>query len=185
MPLHTTPTRLPITTTAMQLCPNCKSKQLDGTIFCTDCGASMVTTSRRETTMSLGQRDPTGDMADEANVIPSPPPAASGPRITLVIMNSGRRISLDIDDDLLIGRKDNARAIYPDVDLGLDGGYDAGVSRRHAILSWKNGAYLVEDLGSANGTALNGRSLAPQAPTRLANGDELKCGNLLMRVELG
>ena len=50
-------------------------------------------------------------------------------------MNSGRRINLDIGDDLLIGRKDNARGIFPDVDLGLDGGYDAGVSRRHAILA--------------------------------------------------
>ena len=38
-------------------------------------------------------------------------------------MNSGRRIKLIISDDLLIGRKDNARGIFPDVDLGLDGGY--------------------------------------------------------------
>ena len=58
-----------------------------------------------------------------------------GPKITLQIMNSGRRINLDVADDLLIGRKDNARGIFPDVDLGLDGGFDAGVSRRHAILA--------------------------------------------------
>ena len=81
--------------------------------------------------MSLGQRGPTGELADEPALIPAPPPVG-GPRITLVIMNSGRRITLDINDDLLIGRKDNARGIFPDVDLGLDGGYDAGVSRRHS-----------------------------------------------------
>lgn len=169
----------------MQTCPNCKSKQFEGTIFCAECGAAMVPNTRRETTMSLGQRGPTGDLSDSATVVPSPAPSPAGPRLTIVIMNSGRRISLDVGEDLLIGRKDNARGIYPDVDLGLDGGYDAGVSRRHAIISYTNGTYLIEDLGSANGTFVNGRQLAPQAPTMLSSGDELKCGTLLMRVELG
>lgn len=167
----------------MQICPNCQSKQFDGTIFCADCGASLIASTRHETTMSLGQRGPTGDLADTAVQIPEPAAAAAGPRITLVIMNSGRRISLDIGDDLLIGRKDNARGIFPDVDLGLDGGYDAGVSRRHAILGYSNGTYTVEDLSSANGTFVNGQRLAAQQATRLKQGDELKCGTLLMRVE--
>jgi hypothetical protein len=168
----------------MQICPNCQSNQFEGTIFCAECGASLFPVSRRETTMSLGQRGPTGDLAPAAEIVPAPEPAPSGPQITLVIMNSGRRINLDIGDDLLIGRKDHARGIFPDVDLGLDGGYDAGVSRRHAILSHADGVYAVEDLGSANGTFVNGQRLPPQQPARLANGDELKCGTLLMRVEL-
>jgi hypothetical protein len=167
----------------MQICPNCQSKQFDGTIFCADCGASLVTTSRREATMSLGQGS-AGDLQPPPIERPSAARAAGGPRITLVILNSGRRIGLDVDDDLLIGRKDNARGIFPDVDLGLDGGYDAGVSRRHAILSHTNGTYLVEDLGSSNGTFINGRRVTEQQPARLNNGDELKCGTLLMRVEL-
>ena len=41
----------------------------------------------------------------------------------------------------------------------------AGVSRRHAILAHKNSLYTVEDLGSANGTFVNGQRLAPQTPT--------------------
>jgi len=167
----------------MQICNNCQSKQFDGTIFCSECGASLAPTSRRETTMSLGQRGPTDNLASEPISVPDPAPAPGGPTITLQIMNSGRRISLDIGDDLLIGRKDNARGIFPDVDLGLDGGYDAGVSRRHAILAHKANAYTVEDLGSSNGTFVNGRRLAPQTPTTIEHGDELKCGTLLIRVE--
>jgi pSer/pThr/pTyr-binding forkhead associated (FHA) protein len=167
----------------MQICNNCQSKQFDGTIFCSECGASLAPNIRRETTMSLGQRGLTDDLAPQAISAPDPAPAPDGPKITLQIMNSGRRINLDIGDDLLIGRKDNARGIFPDVDLGLDGGYDAGVSRRHAILAHKQNTYTVEDLGSSNGTFVNGRRLAPQTPTTLEHGDELKCGTLLIRVE--
>jgi len=115
--------------------------------------------------------------------VPAPAQAPGVPKITLQIMNSGRRIHLDIGDDLLIGRKDNARGIFPDVDLGLDGGYDAGVSRRHAILAHHQDIYTIEDLGSANGTFVNGRRLAPQTPTPIEHSDELKCGTLLIRVE--
>jgi hypothetical protein len=168
----------------MQICPNCQSKQFDGTIFCAQCGASLVTPGHRETTMSLGQAESAANPAQASAMIPEPEWETGGPQITLVIMNSGRRITLDIIDDLLIGRKDNARGIFPDVDLGLDGGFDAGVSRRHAILSHNQGSYAVEDLDSANGTFINGRRLAPATPTRLASGDELKCGTLVMRVEL-
>jgi pSer/pThr/pTyr-binding forkhead associated (FHA) protein len=168
----------------MQICDNCQSKQFDGAIFCSECGGSLLPARRHETTMSLGQRPPTGDLGDpEPMFVPAPDAQPAGPTLNLVIMNSGRRIKLDVSDDLLIGRKDNARGIFPDVDLGLDGGYDAGVSRRHAILSHKDGLYRVEDLGSANGTFVNGRRLTPQVATPLASGDELKCGTLLMRVE--
>jgi hypothetical protein len=168
----------------MQICSNCNAKQLEGSIFCAECGASLVPARHNETTMSLGPRQPTGDLDDPDPVfIPVPEPETTGPTLSLVIMNSGRRIKLDISEDLLIGRKDNARGIFPDVDLGLDGGYDAGVSRRHAILSHKERVYRIEDLGSANGTFINGRRLAPQTATSLNSGDEVKCGTLLMRVE--
>jgi pSer/pThr/pTyr-binding forkhead associated (FHA) protein len=168
----------------MQICSNCQSKQFDGTIFCSECGANLLPARRPETTMSLGQQSPRDALtASEPAFAPVADQAPDRPALTLVIMNSGRRITLDLSDDLLIGRKDNARGIFPDVDLGLDGGYDAGVSRRHAILAYRHSVYTIEDLDSANGTFVNDRRLPPQTPTPLANGDELKCGTLLMRLE--
>jgi pSer/pThr/pTyr-binding forkhead associated (FHA) protein len=171
----------------MLICINCRAQQLDGTIFCNECGANLVPSGSRETTASFGG----GPLIDE---LPTPPPMQpmpevaptpkSGPQLVLVIINNGRRMELDVTDDLLIGRKDEARGIYPDIDLGVDGGYDSGVSRRHAIVSAKEGTYRVEDLGSANGTFINGHKLHPQTPTPLNHGDELKCAMLLMRVEV-
>lgn len=54
---------------------------------------------------------------------------------------------------------------------------DAGVSRRHAKLTRRNGAWYVQDLGSQNGTALNGRQV--ERETRLTDGDTLSFGGIL------
>lgn len=162
----------------MIVCANCQSRQIDGTIFCLECGASLVVTELRDTTLPLSSSHRYQE-ADAA--LPDAPPA---PRISLIVLASRKRLTFDLSDELLIGREDAARSIHPDVDLGEHGGYDAGVSRRHAILAFRDGACLVEDLGSANGTFVNGRRLSPHAAAPLASGDELACGTLPMRVEL-
>lgn len=169
----------------MQICQHCRSQQIDGTIFCAECGASMLTESRDESTTSLGQPDPNDiPVVHTIEPVPTIDTDISSSPFSLVVMNSGRCLQLHFEEDLLIGRKDEARGILPDIDLGRDGGYDAGVSRRHAILSYKDDAYYVEDLSSANGTFINGRQLTPQTPMMLSNGDELRCATLLMRVEI-
>lgn len=171
----------------MQRCTHCSAQQLDGAIFCSECGANLLTNaSRRETTASLNRAsDPSGPpVVEELSPLVVDAPATAAPAISLVVINSGRRIALEAAADLLVGRKDNQRGIYPDVDLGLDGGYDAGVSRRHAIIAAGAGVFTVEDLGSANGTFINGRRLAPETPTPIRHGDELKIGTLILRFEI-
>jgi pSer/pThr/pTyr-binding forkhead associated (FHA) protein/ribosomal protein L40E len=171
----------------MQICTHCNARQLDGAIFCSECGASLLATnSRRETTTALNKSAAPGGPAPVAESAPMSinAPATAAPTVALVVINSGRRILLDPADDLLVGRKDNQRGIYPDVDLGLDGGYDSGVSRRHAIISAQGGGFTVEDLASANGTFVNGHRLQAQAPTPIRHGDELKFGTLILRFEI-
>lgn len=58
---------------------------------------------------------------------------------------------------------------------------DPGVSRRHASFSRQDAAWSVEDLGSANGTKVNGRRLS--APTRLKSGDVLHIGTIAANFE--
>jgi serine phosphatase RsbU (regulator of sigma subunit) len=60
-----------------------------------------------------------------------------------------------------------------DVNIALT---DASVSRRHAQLEFRNGAWTVQDIGSFNGTFLNGRRIAQPSP--LANGDALRIGSV-------
>jgi hypothetical protein len=57
----------------------------------------------------------------------------------------------------------------PDCDIVLD---DRQVSRHHAVIRWENGQYVVQDLGSKNGTHVNGRELT--GPYVLQDGDEIQ-----------
>ncbi len=52
---------------------------------------------------------------------------------------------------------------------------DKSVSRRHAHIAWESGQYLLEDLGSTNGTFVSGKRIARHP---LADGDELSFGGV-------
>jgi hypothetical protein len=56
------------------------------------------------------------------------------------------------------------------------------VSRRHVKFNVRGHEVEVEDLGSANGTFVNGRPLEHQKPYLLADGDQLRLGHLQLRV---
>jgi two-component system NtrC family sensor kinase len=55
---------------------------------------------------------------------------------------------------------------------------DNSVSRRHAELRPQNGSWILTDLGSSNGTYLNGVRI--DGPTRLKHGDQIKLGGTLL-----
>jgi pSer/pThr/pTyr-binding forkhead associated (FHA) protein len=165
----------------MIICSNCRSQQFDGTIFCLECGASLSFDQIQESTREIGaSASPNPRNARQAMETD----AHDGPTITFILAHNSHRITFQVTDELLIGRADQNKGIIPDIDLGPEGGYDAGVSRRHAILAHRRGAYTIEDLGSANGTFVNGRQLTPQIAVPLHHGDELKCGTLVLRVEI-
>ena len=74
----------------------------------------------------------------------------------------------------LIGRKSEVRAIFPEIALDSD----AAVSHRHGVISQTpEGLLVYRDLGSANGTRLNGADLAPLVDKLLGTGDELTLGH--------
>jgi pSer/pThr/pTyr-binding forkhead associated (FHA) protein len=113
--------------------------------------------------------------------VQSAPPSGTG--FSLVLVDSGIRLPLEMGKDLLVGRSDEKRNIFPDIDLDKHGGFDAGVSRRHAMLSLHHKSCVVKDLGSANGTFINSRRIPPNQPTLINHGDELRFGTLSLQVE--
>jgi hypothetical protein len=78
---------------------------------------------------------------------------------------------LDLDENL-VGRRSDAKKIYPEIDIR-----DPGVSHRQLkIVRQADGSFVALELGSANGTTLNGASLKPGLPTLISVGDELLVG---------
>lgn len=75
---------------------------------------------------------------------------------------AGRRWPLDRSRPLMIGRGETCDIHLP----------DRQVSRQHARVMWSGNSYLVEDLGSKNGTHVNGQQVDGAAA--LHNGDELQ-----------
>ena len=104
-------------------------------------------------------------------------------RFRATVLNNGRSINLPLAVPVLIGRQDSHRGFFPDLDLNNDGGYDSGVSRRHARISLIDETAFVEDLESANGTFINDQRLKPRTPSRLQASDELRLGSLIVRVD--
>ena len=74
-------------------------------------------------------------------------------------------------DQILIGRDaSNGVAIN-----------DAEISRKHSRISFQGGKYVLEDLGSTNGTFVNDARIA--AVTPVSSGDLIRCGNLVLEAK--
>lgn len=88
-----------------------------------------------------------------------------------------------LNSDVVLGRRDPITEQVPEVDLDRFAGYRMGVSRRHAILRLTNGMLTIIDLGSSNGTYLNGNRLEARRPEVVMEGDLLRLGQIIMTVQ--
>ncbi|MCS6884122.1 MAG: FHA domain-containing protein [Blastocatellia bacterium] len=109
---------------------------------------------------------------------------AQKPKAKLVIQRGGtvgKEFILG-EGESHIGRWDADGGIFPDIDLDQDDP-EAKVSRRHARIINQNGQFLIEDLGSTNGTFVNrGRRLLPGNRHPLNNGDEIIVGKTFLKL---
>jgi hypothetical protein len=59
---------------------------------------------------------------------------------------------------------------------------DTTVSGRHAVVLRRDGSWWVEDLGSTNGSWVNGETVRPEIPALLRSGDVLQFGGVRLRL---
>jgi hypothetical protein len=95
--------------------------------------------------------------------------APGGAPVGSILLPDGRRIPIG-EDPVSIGR-------LPECDVVLS---DPNVSRRHAEVRRRGNDFVVIDLGSTNGTRVNGAGVRER---RLADGDEILLGSTRMRFE--
>ncbi|MGI9034635.1 MAG: protein kinase domain-containing protein [Pyrinomonadaceae bacterium] len=144
-------------------CGFCGQKILASDVFCPFCGA---------------QQTVGGQIA--------PPAFAAPPKSTarLVIIGTSELDSpvfkLEKDNNL-VGRRDPLSNIFPEVDLSK---FDpqTKISRRHARIWRERDSFMLEDLGSSNGTILTNnvnesQKLSKNQPRVLSHGDKIRVGD--------
>jgi hypothetical protein len=170
----------------MQVCPNCGNRNRPGVVFCENCGASLIGDSPINT-KNIGTKGLEGALANTpaANIASSYATDVFGQGTMLKIEISGvEPLLLKPKPETVFGRRDPATGAMPDVDLTPFAGYRMGVSRRHAIIRQTEAENRLDlvDLGSSNGTFLNGIRVAPDQPRRLRDGDEIRLGQMVLRI---
>lgn len=83
-----------------------------------------------------------------------------------------------LDDDVIVGRTETGGKV--DVDLK----FDAGVSHKHARISVTEGRCWIEDLGSKNGTTVNGENIRGKGSWPLHEGDVIQVSDTKLRLEM-
>ena len=106
-------------------------------------------------------------------------------RVTLYIgIETISTLGVEISGQLTVGRADPDEGYVPAIDLGPYGAHDAGVSRRHAILFSAEGGLYIRDLGSTNGTRINGFGVEPNQAYKLHEGDRLEFGHVRVQFHV-
>lgn len=85
---------------------------------------------------------------------------------------------------IVLGRSTHRSPMSPDIDLSDSDANRLGVSRLHLSIRYdaQYQTLTVFDLGSANGTFVNGQRLHPHEVRVLHNNDELRLGNMTLLV---
>lgn len=151
-------------------CTECGTQLPDGAKFCPNCGTPAPPTGAGDDASSPGPKVDTTTASidvgafDQAAALEGVPELAPGTGMLVVIRgpNAGSRFLLD-RDATTVGR-------HPDAHIFLD---DVTVSRRHAEVHRRDGRIVVEDLGSLNGTYVNGERVEERP---LTSGDEVQIG---------
>jgi Protein kinase domain/FHA domain len=104
----------------------------------------------------------------------SPPSEGGSEKLRLkVTAGNATGTKIEVSDELVIGRHAEGVGRLAD---------DVEISRRHARLTRAGSGFVVEDLGSTNGTFLNGRRI--EGPELLSVGDEIELGGTRMIVQV-
>jgi hypothetical protein len=184
----------------MITCERCSTQNLDGSRYCDECGAALWLAGK-----SGDRPGAQGNGADAPKEVPVTVARAASPPVSVLVSqpqaaeavvigdesvnamlviergnSAGKQFPLSHQDSN-IGRWDADGGVFPDVDLDTDDP-EAKVSRRHARISFRDGQYGIEDLGSTNGTFVNrGRRLKPGDRQPLKDGDEIIVGKTFLR----
>ncbi len=157
-------------------CPHCGKTNQRHEVFCYSCGQLLEPVKGAYDTRVLGEA--TSTPLDSEHF---------GTDSVLVLRVRGSTENYETrpqnsDHEIIIGRSSKGSVLAPDIDLTNKQASDLGVSRLHLSIRFdkEHEAILVSDLGSANGSYINGQRMMAKEVRVLRHGDELRLGKLVL-----
>jgi hypothetical protein len=167
-------------------CGTCGHVNRVGELMCTNCGSSLVGGEAAILgTKKFNKGEGEVPQSDTAELVRTAGSTRFEPGMKLRLEIEGSPIPLEIvvqQGEMTLGRRDPTMGVMPDIDLTSYSGYRLGVSRMHALVRLRPQALELMDLGSSNGTTVNGVKLMPRQPHVLRDGDAVVLGRMPMRV---
>lgn len=163
----------------MMPCPQCGKPNQRQEVFCYACGSLLepIRGANETRNLNVGGEDE------------SLSPEYFGSNTMLALRPRGASDVYEVfpqkvDHELIVGRSTAGSAMMPDIDLKDRQAENLGVSRMHLSIRYdpEQNALLATDLGSANGSFLNGQKMLPREIRALRHGDELRLGKLILNV---
>jgi hypothetical protein len=155
-------------------CPRCGETCADDATRCPACGAALNAPPSKSTVKLDAQQAAVVDRAGrrtfdyKANAI-------------LQLVPSGVCLTLALRRPVTLGRSDSGTTNTA-LDLSDFNAHALGVSRRHCQLERQGRHLVLTDLGSANGTFLNGQRIWPKETHIVAHGDQIVLGKLRLQI---
>jgi hypothetical protein len=165
----------------MHRCKNCQSVNPDGAIFCSDCGAQLIAAELTTQNIRTDQMRAAHNI-DMSNAATPPNFLATDAWGSLHLMDNGQILPLNTRDEYTLGRVSEGQPVMPDINLTPYNAYANGVSRIHAMIRRDGKRVVIVDLGSANGSFVNGKRLTPNVERLLSHGDVVSLGKLKFQV---
>jgi CRP-like cAMP-binding protein len=131
------------------------------------------------------QRHELSQLTPIAAETPAAAPQAAATTGAKLVHASGTQFPLPSEGEVVVGRLDPVTQLSPEVDLSqLDP--QRSMSRRHAKIRCDGGTYVVrEEIGTSNGTWLDGAKLATGVEHPIQNGSRLRFGRVDVVLQVG
>jgi hypothetical protein len=165
---------------SQKLCPVCNRKNDLTAGFCIFCGASLESSLEISVTTTRRMEKSSGDSSQvyEDTFIETLDVPKAG--IALYMIDYNKPIAIREEPEFILGRKLTDIKSEKFVDLTPFGGYEYGVSHRHAKIMRIQYGYEIVDLDSTNGTLVNKKRLMPNKPYPFPSGAQIRLGKLTL-----
>lgn len=159
-----------------KICPVCKHKNELRARVCRNCGTALDEGFPGSTVTAISTEVPAGSpVLNPGDLVDNELIPVDG--IAVYAAGTDKPVYIRFEKDLIFGRKvdETVESLF---DLTQLGGFQLGLSRRHAMIRRTKTGYELTDLASTNGTWLNNEPLVPNKPYPLASGSQVRLGRM-------